>query len=121
MRPEAAFDLAVRLRSPGGAPLGEVLSCLSGLYFRGKLTYATAFARTAPALPTATFVVTPCQGLVPPAQRVDLATLERFKGVPIEAHDPRYREPLLRDLLWLAQQAPEAEVVLLGSIATDKY
>jgi hypothetical protein len=121
MRPEATFDLAQRLRGPGGAPLGEVFSFLSGLYFRGKLTYATAFARPTGALPQAVFVVTPCQGLVPPEQRVDLATLERFKGVPIAAREPRYREPLLRDLEWLAAQAPGAEVVLLGSIATDKY
>ena len=29
---------------PAGAPLGEVFSFLSGLYFRGKLAYARAFA-----------------------------------------------------------------------------
>ena len=121
MRPEAAFDLAVRLRSPGGAPLGEVFSFLSGLYFRGKLTYATAFARPPAHLPAGVFVITPCQGLVPPAQHVDLAGLRLFAQVPIAAQEPRYRTPLLRDLHWLAGQAPEAELVLLGSIATDKY
>jgi hypothetical protein len=121
MRDEAAFDLALRLRSPSGAPLGEVFSFLSGLYFRGKLTYATAFARPSVALPMAVFVVTPCQGLVPPEQRVDLATLRRFAQVPISATEPRYREPLMRDLSWLHAQVPQAEVVLLGSIATDKY
>ena len=45
LRPEARFDLACRLRTPEGAPLGEVFSFLSGLYFRGKLAYARAFAR----------------------------------------------------------------------------
>src|SRR5206468_3751012 len=44
-RPDADFELARRLRSEGGAPLGEVFSFLSGLYFRGKLAYARAFAR----------------------------------------------------------------------------
>ena len=43
--PAATFDLATRLRSPAGAPLGEVFSFVSGLYFRGKLAYARRFAR----------------------------------------------------------------------------
>jgi hypothetical protein len=121
MRDEARFDLALRLRSPSGAPLGEVFSFLSGLYFRGKLTYATAFAHPPAGLPTGVFVVTPCQGLVPPEQHVDLAGLRRFAQVPISTAEPRYRTPLLRDLHWLAGTAPEADIVLLGSIATDKY
>jgi hypothetical protein len=121
MRDEATFDLARRLRSPAGAPLGEVFSFLSGLYFRGKLAYAAAFARPPAGLPAGVFVVTPCQGLVPPEQHVDLERLRRFAEVPIAASEPRYRAPLVRDLTWLAERAPEAEVVLLGSIATDKY
>src|SRR5688500_5822803 len=36
-RGDARFDLATRIRSPEGAPLGEVFSFVSGLYFRGKL------------------------------------------------------------------------------------
>ena len=43
----AQFDLAVRLRRDG-APLGEVFAFISGLYFRGKLTYAQAFAAPPP-------------------------------------------------------------------------
>ena len=121
MRDEARFDLALRLRSPSGAPLGEVFSFLSGLYFRGKLTYATAFSRPPAGLPAGVFVITPCQGLVPPGQHVDLVALRRFAEVPIATTEPRYRTPLLRDLNWLAGLAPEADVVLLGSIATDKY
>src|SRR6187402_1307763 len=42
--PRAAFPLAARLRSAEGAGLGEVFSYVSGLYFRGKLTYARRFA-----------------------------------------------------------------------------
>ena len=43
MSDRATFDLAVRLRGPGGAALGEVFSFMSGLYFRGKLAYARTF------------------------------------------------------------------------------
>jgi hypothetical protein len=115
VRHEARFDLARRLRD-GGAPVGEVFSFLSGLYFRGKLTYASAFAPTG-----GVFVITSSDGLLPPDRLVGLADLARFATVPIEAAEPRYRAPLLRDLGALAEAAPEAEAVLLGSIATDKY
>jgi len=115
LRPEARFDLARRLRT-GGAPLGEVFSFLSGLYFRGKLTYATTFAPAG-----AVFVITSSDGLIPPESTVGLADLERFASVNIDTSEPRYRAPLLRDLGALARTAPDAEVVLLGSIATDKY
>jgi hypothetical protein len=115
LRPEAQFDLARRVRA-GGAPLGEVFSFLSGLYFRGKLTYATAFAPAG-----GVFVITSSDGLVPPDRTVGFADLERFASVPIDTTEPRYRAPLLRDLGALALTAPDAEVVLLGSIATDKY
>jgi hypothetical protein len=114
-RREARFDLARRVRD-GGAPIGEVFSFLSGLYFRGKLTYATAFAP-----PGGVFVITSSDGLVPPDRVVGHSDLERFASVPIAAGEPRYRAPLLRDLGALAETAPDTEVVLLGSIATDKY
>src|SRR5258706_15332202 len=43
--PKAGFDLARQLQSAAGAPLGDVFSFISGLYFRGKLAYARRFAR----------------------------------------------------------------------------
>src|SRR5439155_22170890 len=46
LNPRAEFPLAVQLRQPEGATLGDVFAFLSGLYFRGKLTYARAFANT---------------------------------------------------------------------------
>src|SRR2546425_12669755 len=46
-RPEAGFDLAVRLRGEGVA-LGEAFAFMSGLYFRGKLAYAQVFAAPPP-------------------------------------------------------------------------
>jgi hypothetical protein len=116
----ASFDLAQRVRV-AGAPLGEVFSFLSGLYFRGKLTYARAFANAADGR-GGVFVITPTDGLRPADEPVDLARLRRFATVDIAGDDPRYREPLDRDARRLARRiGPGGEVVLLGSIATGKY
>jgi hypothetical protein len=116
----ASFDLAQRVRV-AGAPLGEVFSFLSGLYFRGKLTYARAFANAADGR-GGVFVITPTDGLRPADEPVDLARLRRFATVDIAGDDPRYREPLDRDVRRLARRiGPGGEVVLLGSIATGKY
>ncbi len=116
----ASFDLAQRVRV-AGAPLGEVFSFLSGLYFRGKLTYARAFASPSDGR-AGVFVITPTDGLRPADERVDLARLRRFASVDIAGDEPRYREPLDRDARRLARRiGPGGEVVLLGSIATGKY
>src|SRR5215831_6598216 len=53
LRARAEFPLAREVRSPGGAPLADVFSFLSGLYFRGKIAYARAFARPPQGLPPA--------------------------------------------------------------------
>src|SRR5437763_988629 len=45
LSPRATFALAAALRSAEGAPLGDLFTFVSGLYFRGKLTYARRFAR----------------------------------------------------------------------------
>src|SRR3954471_6150873 len=44
LSPNARFALASALRSADGAPLGDFFTFISGLYFRGKLTYARRFA-----------------------------------------------------------------------------
>jgi hypothetical protein len=117
----AQFEVARRLRSPEGIPLGDVFSFLSGLYFRGKLSYARAFARP-PAGAPGVLVITPSEGLRPAEDPVTLARLRGFARVSIEVDEPRYRRPLLRDVRALAKAlGPEGEVVLLGSIATGKY
>ena len=59
----AEFELARRLRGKCGAPIAEVFTFLSGLYFRGKIAYATAFARPQTGTP-GVFVITPTRGLV---------------------------------------------------------
>ena len=119
--PAARFDLARRLRAATGAPLGEVFSFLSGLYFRGKLAYAEAFARP-PAGHHGVLVITPTDGLVPAGETVDHERLRRFAEVDIDAGNPRYVEPLRRDARrHAALLGPRGDVVLLGSIATGKY
>jgi hypothetical protein len=118
--PHAQFPLALALRSPEGAPLGEVFTFLSGLYFRGKLGYARAFARPPQGVPGV--VVTPSEGLVSPESPVTLDRLRAWAAVPIDAGEPRYRRPLLRDARLVNDAAgPRCEVVLLGSIASGKY
>ena len=117
----AQFDLARRLREAPGAPLGEVFSFLSGLYFRGKLAYARAFARPPSGTP-GVYVITPTDGLELPDTAVRLDRLRRFAEVDIHASDERYRAPLVQHAQRLARSVgPRCEVVLLGSIATGKY
>jgi hypothetical protein len=121
MNPAATFDLATRLRSAEGAPLGEVFSFLSGLYFRGKLTYARAL--TPSALQRSRIkIITTNRGLRSPLDAVTRADLAAFSDVDLAGGDPRYLTPLTRDIQRLARTLPaSANVVLLGSIATGKY
>jgi hypothetical protein len=121
MNERARFDLAQRLRTSPGVALGEVFSFLSGLYFRGKLAYAQAFARPPGGLP-GVYVITPTDGIRLAEEAVTLERLRRFAGVDIHAGDDRYRRPLLRDGLALANAVgSDCEVVLLGSVASGKY
>jgi hypothetical protein len=120
LNPKADFDLAVRLRTDG-ATMGEVFTFMSGLYFRGKLAYARAFARPPEGLP-GVFVITPNEGLRLADEAVDVARLRRFARGSIDERNPGYRKPLLRDASALrAMLGPECEVVLLGSVASGKY
>jgi len=116
----ARFDLAVRLRK-GTAPLGEVFAFASGLYFRGKLAYALAFAAP-PAGAPGSLVITPGRGLLPPETPVTLQELCEIASVPVHAADRRHREPLERDARLLAEGfGRRCDIVLLGSVATAKY
>ena len=118
--PEARFEVATRLRSTGGAPLGEVFSFLSGLYFRGKLAYARQFARPPEGMP-GVLIITASAGLLAADEPVTLSHLERFARVSIDAAEDRYRRPLARASRGLAERANGCEIVLLGSIASGKY
>jgi hypothetical protein len=120
LRDGASFELATRVHD-GGARLGEVMSFVSGLYFRGKDAYARAFARP-PAGEVGSWVVTPNRRLLPLDSTVDVADLRKLAGGDIDAEDRRYRRPLVAALKKLVAAAgAEAELVLLGSIASAKY
>jgi hypothetical protein len=113
-------DLANRLRGEG-VQLGELFSFLSGLYFRGKLAYARAFAAP-PMNSPGSFVITVSTGLVQPDTVVTLDQVREWAGNDIDASDGRYRSALDRDCRTIADQLGNScEVVLLGSIATPKY
>ena len=114
LRTSSTIATAARLRSDEGASIGEVYAFISALYFRGKLAYADRFA------PGRTYVITPCLGLLEPQTRLSQADFEQLAAVPIDAGEPRYVEPLLRDVARLASQH-DGDVVLLGSVASPKY
>jgi hypothetical protein len=121
LRPGSSSPLSERLRA-GTLTLGEAFSFMSGLYFRGKLAYARAFARTRHGEESATLVITPTRGLQVPDTLVSVDVIREFATTDIGAGDPRYRAPLERDVTALVDRlSPAGRVVLLGSIATGKY
>ena len=85
LSPRATFSVAARLRGEG-VPIGELFAHMSGLYFRGKITYATKFGRA--------FVITPDQGLIPAETTITSQVLLRFAGADIDLDNPAYRTPL---------------------------
>jgi hypothetical protein len=122
----AQFDLAIRLRGRQGVAISEVFAFVSGLYFKGKLTYALSFARPpdpgSPLAGSGVLVITPNAGLRPAETAVTADALRAFAGVDIAANDPRYRGPLVSSAKALAEEiGPDCDVVLLGSIASAKY
>ena len=118
--PRARFPLARALRTARGASLGEVMTFTSGLYFRGKIAYARAFAAPPDGAPGA-LIITPSAGLRSPETLCTIETLHEFAGVDIAKGDDRYKQPLVFDARALAEGAPGTDIVLLGSIASDKY
>jgi len=115
--PASSGVLARRLHAGEAVSLGELFSFLSGLYFRGKLAYASRFA----ASPDHVLVITPHQGLVPASTPVTLGDFAGYSEVDIDARDPSYRRPLEIDLAGLAMRRDLARFVLLGSLAKGKY
>jgi hypothetical protein len=119
--PRAGFDLARRLQRGESATLSEVFTFLSGLYFRGKIAYARAFAKCEGDR-CAIWVITTNRGLVNVDEKITLSDLQEFSDVDIDHEDPRYRKPLERSAKRIRREfGPGAEIVLLGSISTKKY
>lgn len=112
LEPRSDFPAAAAL-AEGTLTLGEAFTFMSGLYFRGKLAYASAFGRP--------LVITPTRGLIPADTIVTRATLREFAGVDIKS-DPRFRDSLRQSAQTLEQFLyRQSRVVLLGSVATSKY
>jgi hypothetical protein len=112
--------LATRLAS-AGAPLGEVFTFMSSLYFRGKLTYANTFGAPPPDWP-GTLVIAPGFGLVPADLLIRSPELRAMAAVPVDHAEPNFYEPLVRDALVLdSALGANGRAVLLGSVASEKY
>jgi len=126
LSPNARFALAAELQSRDGAPLGDVFAFVSGLYFRGKLTYARRFAAAPehanPVVAGGVHVITPNAGLRSPDTRVTSKALCAFAGADVDPENAAYRRPLERSARALAAEiGPDCDVILLGSIASPKY
>ena len=115
LNPASPADLAVRLRE-GTLTLGEAFSFMSGLYFRGKLTYALRFGRGSRELPPV-LVITPTRGLQPPDLTVTADLIREFAAVDISADDPRYHLPLERDVNALAARLPPGARAVLHQLS----
>lgn len=119
LNPNAPFALARQFHREG-LTLAEIFTFASGLYFRGKITYARRFAREAAG--ERIRIITTNAGLLDPLTPVTPAALRAFGETDIHEDDPRYAKPLRRDAQKLARQlAPGGTAILLGSIATAKY
>ncbi|HET8773897.1 MAG TPA: hypothetical protein VFP80_08910 [Thermoanaerobaculia bacterium] len=116
--PRAKFDAAVRYRSPEGVPIADAFAFMSALYFRGKIAYARHFADP----PDGVLIITSGYGLVPPDWRLNEERMKRMKKIDIDVSARSYAKPLREHARQLASMlAADAQVVLLGSVATGKY
>ncbi|HYE84785.1 MAG TPA: hypothetical protein VEA16_00415 [Vicinamibacterales bacterium] len=98
----------------GNMSLGRAFTFMSGLYFRGKLSYAERFGDT--------LVITPTRGLQPPSLPFTLKLLREFAVGDVSLDNPGYRHALERDARALARRiGKDGQVVLLGSVASGKY
>lgn len=125
LSPKATSDLARRLQSADGVPIGDLFAFVSGLYFRGKLTYARRFAAAPdsanPVVGDGVYIITANAGLRTPETPVTAEAVRAFSGADIDPENVAYRGPLEGSARSLARELGDAEVVLLGSIASPKY
>ena len=98
----------------GRLSLGRAFAFMSGLYFRGKLSYAQRFGEA--------LVITPTRGLQDPDVPFSLALLREFAVGDVSLENAEYRSALERDVIALsARIGRKDQVVLLGSVASGKY
>ena len=111
------FPLARQFQR-SGLPLAEIFTFASGLYFRGKITYARRFAGEGDLIR----LITTNAGLLHPTHHVTMQRLRAFGQVDIREDDPRFSEPLRRHARAIKRHlGAEGMAILLGSIATAKY
>ena len=116
--PQADFPVARQLKA-GGAPLGELFSVVSSLYFRGKVAYATAFAHPPQDHPGA-LVITPGDGLCFLHEPVTLngcGAGRRFRSMRKSAV---HRSALASRAALLRAHGATTRFVLLGSVASGQ-
>jgi hypothetical protein len=113
LNPSSPAVTARELRA-GALSLGGAFAFMSGLYFRGKITYAERFGRA--------LVITPTRGLLGPGTPFSLALLREFAVGDVSLDNAAYRGALERDARALAAKlGRRGTVVLLGSVASGKY
>jgi hypothetical protein len=102
-------------------PLGEIYTYISSLYFRGKLAYAQQFADPPPEC-CGMFVIVPGMGLATADTPVSFDAFQNIAAVPVIAGHEPYQAPL-QHAAWnlLETVGAHCEVVLLGSVASEKY
>src|SRR5215467_10224067 len=118
--PETTSILGQRLIKNGVA-LEELFCFISSLYFRGKLAYARLFANPPRSLP-GVLIIAAGLGLQPPETVVTASDVQQMSSVQVDLAHPEYRSALERDARTLRENiGSDVPVVLLGSIATQKY
>jgi hypothetical protein len=121
LNPRADSELSRCLRTQG-APLADLFCHTSSLYFRGKFTYARHFAAP-PAGVEGCYVITSSRGLLRPETVMNIEAVRALAAdADIDLEDEVYRGSLRRDAVALENALPlDCQVVLLGSLATEKY
>ncbi|MEO8381460.1 MAG: hypothetical protein ABI779_17500 [Acidobacteriota bacterium] len=125
MSPRAKFELARQYQTAEGVEIGPAFAFTSALYFRGKLAYASRFAVPCPSVEgPGVFVITSGYGLVTPDWRITEERMKRMRRIDIDVSTRNYVKPLREHAQALAHalhSEPDAQLVLLGSVATGKY
>jgi hypothetical protein len=116
MSPRAQFPTALRFQA-GEVMIAEAFAFMSALYFRGKIAYALHFGGA-----DNSFIIAPGFGLVPPTWTLDQQRMKKMSRTDVDVKDKVYVRTLRDTATKVATNLDgDAEVVLLGSVASGKY
>ena len=119
LNPDATFPLARQFHTEG-LSIAALFAFTSGLYFRGKITYASWFGSQRGS--DLVRIISSNAGLIEPNRIIGPEDLRAWGQTEIDPADPKYFKPLRRDALKAAMRmGPNGQAILLGSIATGKY